>query len=81
VLGFVNILPKSPINTEIIEQLIRSSTSIGANYIGASEFLGKRDFGLRLKISRKEAKGTIYWLRLVETGSKETTQRDTLINE
>jgi len=38
VLGFVNTLPKTVINTEIVKQLIRSSTSIGANYIEASEF-------------------------------------------
>jgi four helix bundle protein len=81
VLGFVNTLPRTVINTEIVKQLIRSSTSIGANYIEASEFLGKKDFGLRIKISRKEAKETIYWLKLLETNGEDNQKRDALVNE
>jgi four helix bundle protein len=46
--------------------LIRSSGSIGANYIEANEAISKKDFVHRLRISRKEAKETRYWLRLVD---------------
>lgn len=45
-----------------IRQLVRSSSSIGANYIEANEKLGKQDLLMRLKIARKEAKETTYWL-------------------
>ena len=62
---FVKILPKSIINIEDAKQVVRSSGSIGANYIEANEALGKKDFMMRLKISRKEAKESIYWLRLL----------------
>jgi four helix bundle protein len=46
-------------------QLVRSSGSVGANYIEANESLGKRDFLFKLKICRKEAKESVYWLRLI----------------
>ena len=49
-----------------IKQLIRSSGSVGANYIEANEALGKKDFSMRIKICRKEAKESGYWLRLLE---------------
>lgn len=49
-----------------IRQVIRSSGSIAANYIEANESLSKKDFVMRVKISRKEAKETIMWLRLLQ---------------
>lgn len=53
------------INAEDIKQVVRSSGSVGANYIEANENLGKADLKMRIKISRKEAKESIRWLRLV----------------
>ncbi len=58
-------LPKNITNNPLISQVIKSSTSIGANYIEANESLSKKDFVHRVKISRKEAKETVYWLKLV----------------
>lgn len=82
VVGFINTLPRTVANTEIVRQLVRSSTSVGANYIEASEFLGKKDFGLRIKICRKEAKETVYWLKLVEIRNDEIKkERAALIDE
>lgn len=49
-------LPKTQANIEDVKQVIRSSGSIGANYIEANEALSKKDFLYRVKISRKEAK-------------------------
>jgi len=68
---FVYRLPKILGNYEDISQLIKSSGSIGANYIEANDALSKKDFYHRVKISRKEAKETRYWLNLVRTGEKE----------
>lgn len=62
---FCKRLPKNVENIEYIKQVIRSSGSVGANYIEANESLGEKDFSLRLKISRKEAKESMYWLRLI----------------
>src|SRR3990167_3961864 len=64
--AFVKKLPRTAGNFEDGKQLIRSSGSIGANYIEANESLSKKDFALRVKISRKEAKESIYWLKLLD---------------
>src|SRR5262249_31240561 len=80
---FVKRLPHTIANIEDVKQVIRSSGSVGANYIEANEALSKKDFRLRIKISRKEAKESRYWLRLVNTGSDAGVQseRETLVQE
>jgi four helix bundle protein len=62
---FIKSLPKTIANIEYSRQVIRSSSSVGANYIEANESLGKKDFVMHLRISRKEAKESIFWLRLI----------------
>jgi len=62
---FVRDLNRTISNSEDTRQLIRSSGSVGANYIEANESLSKKDFLFRVKICRKEAKESAYWLRLV----------------
>lgn len=69
VIRFCRGLPKNVIDEEIGKQLIRAATSVGANYIEANESLSKKDFLMRIKICRKEAKETGYWLKLLETNS------------
>src|SRR5439155_949812 len=66
---FVKKLPKSTSNIEDIIQLIKSSGSVGANYIEANESLSKKDFIVRVKISRKESKESRYWLNLLDLGN------------
>ena len=53
------------INVPYIKQLIRSSSSVGANYLEASDDLGKQDEKMKIKIARREAKETVYWVKLV----------------
>ena len=62
---FVKTLPKTISNLEDTKQLVRASGSVGANYREANEALSKKDFLMRIKISRKEAKESCYWLRLI----------------
>jgi len=82
VIKFVNLLPRSLSNIEIAKQVIRSSGSVGANYIEANEALGKKDFKMRIRISRKEAKESVYWLKLLEVRNKDKeTNRQELIDE
>lgn len=80
---FTRVLPRNTQNNEDVKQLIRSSGSVGANYIEANEAVSKKDFILRLKISRKEAKETLYWLDLVDVGLEKNLgmQREALIKE
>ena len=61
----VKTLPKTIANIEDGKQLIKSSGSVGANYREANESLSKKDFVFRIKICRKEAKESSYWLRLI----------------
>ncbi len=65
--AFAKKLRKTIGNKEDVSQLIRSSGSVGANYIEANEALSKKDFYHRAKICRKEAKESRYWLRLIDT--------------
>lgn len=75
-------LPKNPINLKLIDQFIRSATSIGANYREANETETKKDFRNRIRIARKEAKETTYWLKLIyEANSSLKEEITTLLDE
>ncbi len=63
---YIQKLPKTISNIEDGKQVVRSSGSVGANYIEANEKLGDKDLIFRLKIARKEAKESKYWLRLLQ---------------
>ncbi|MFZ1249273.1 MAG: four helix bundle protein [Candidatus Saccharimonadales bacterium] len=63
---YIKGLKPSITNIEDAKQLTRSSGSIAANYIEANEALSRKDFVMRVKISRKEAKETMLWLRLLD---------------
>lgn len=58
-------LPKNQVNFNLIDQVSRSGTSMGANYREANETTTKKDFHFRIRICRKESKETIYWLQLI----------------
>src|SRR5438477_4800356 len=81
--GFVTRLPRTISNTEDVRQLVRASGSVAGNWIEADEALSKKDFLMRVKICRKEAKESRLFLRLIDAGlSKETGQkRDALTAE
>ena len=81
--GLVKRLPRTLANIEDAKQLVRSSGSVGANYIEANEALSKKDFVVRIKICRKEAKESRYWLRLIYTDGKGDPEpsRDSLLQE
>jgi four helix bundle protein len=79
--GFVKDLNRTLSHIEDGRQLIRSSGSVGANYIEAEEALSKKDFAMRIKICRKEAKESRYWLELVEPSESQLMNRDRLIKE
>jgi four helix bundle protein len=82
IIEFASILPQTVANGETIKQIIRSSGSVGANYIEANEALSKKDFIMRIKICRKEAKETRYWLNLFQmNGIEYEKKRQLLIGE
>ena len=74
-------LPKTVANVEDARQLVRSFGSVGANYIEANECIGRTDFIMKIKTCRREAKESIYCLRLVKSGDVLEQQRRTLSGE
>jgi four helix bundle protein len=81
VIEFINKLSKTLVNIELSKQLVRSAGSVGANYIEANESLSKKDFVMRIKICRKEAKESCYWLKLLICENDRETERKDLIQE
>jgi four helix bundle protein len=81
VIEFIGTIEKTLPNIEIGKQLIRSSGSVGANYIEANEAFSKKDFILRIKICRKEAKESCYWLKLIACCKDTDRERAALLQE
>jgi four helix bundle protein len=81
--GFVKKLPRTIGNVEGVKQLVRASGSVAANYIEANEPLGKKDFLMKIRTCRREAKESRLWLRLLDTGANAEVEqlRQELIQE
>jgi four helix bundle protein len=79
--SYVKNLPRTLGNIEDGRQLIKASGSVGANYIEAEEALSRKDFVMRIKISRKEAKESRYWLELTEPKEEQVMEKQDLIRE
>ena len=69
VINCCNKIKQNNINSSIINQLIRSSTSVGANYCEANAASSKSDFRNKIHICRKEIQETEYWLELLAEAS------------
>ena len=65
VIDFLKNLPRNEINRSLISQVVRSSTSIGANYMEADAAESKKDFSHKIGICKKEAKETRHWFRMI----------------
>jgi len=65
IIEFVKTLYRDPINDPLIRQVVRSGTSIGANYMEADGAESKKDFQHKISICKKESKETKHWLRMV----------------
>jgi four helix bundle protein len=65
IIEFANTLPLNQINRPLISQIVRSGTSIGANYMEADGAVSKKDFENKIGICRKEAKESMHWLRMI----------------
>lgn len=74
--NFIKKLPKTIGNIEDGKQVVRSSGSTGANYIEGNESLSKKDFIMRIKICRKEAKESRFWLQLIDTRDEEILEKE-----
>ena len=75
IIEFAKTLPKNPITLPLITQLIRSGTSIGANYCEADDAESKKDFKHKIGICKKEARETKHWLRMIATALPEFKEK------
>ena len=71
---FCRLLPKDVVSNPIISQLIRASTSVGANYCEADCAESKKDFEHKMGIANKEAKESTHWLRMIGSAVPEKIQ-------
>jgi four helix bundle protein len=69
---FARLIPRAPVTSRIISQLVGSATSVGANYLEATEAESKKDFRHKIAICRKEAKETKHWLRMMAIAHPES---------
>ena len=70
----IQTLQRSLYNEPLIKQIIKSGTSIGANYREANGAESKKDFKHKISISLKEARETKYWLELLQVSNPELNQ-------
>jgi four helix bundle protein len=75
IIDFCKHLQETTINKPLINQIIRSATSVGANYCEANGASSKLDFRNKIYICKKEAKETKYWLRMIATSNPETKEK------
>jgi four helix bundle protein len=65
IIELVKTVPKDPINSPLISQIVRAATSIGANCMEADGAESRKDFQHKISICKKEAKETLHWLRMI----------------
>jgi len=75
IIEFLKHLPQDTITKPLISQLVRSATSIGANYSEAEEANSKKDFINKVAIAKKETRETKYWLRIMSSTLPETKEQ------
>ncbi len=78
---YVRALPTDLVNLEHAKQLVRAAGSVGANYIEANDSLSKKDFLMRVKISKKECKEARYWITLTQPKEDQVQRKAVLLDE
>jgi four helix bundle protein len=65
VVDFAKLIPLNQVTRSLIDQLVRSGTSVGANYCEADDACSKKDFRLKIGYCRRESRETKHWLRMI----------------
>lgn len=65
IIRLTQVLPNTTINRTLVSQLVRSATSVGANYMEADVAESKKDFIHKIGICKKESKESMHWLRMI----------------
>lgn len=72
IIAFAKSIPKDPVTLPLINQIVRSGTSVGANYCEADDSVSKKEFRNKIGTCKKEARETKYWLRMIAAASSES---------
>jgi four helix bundle protein len=71
---FCKTIKRNAITQPLIRQLVRSSTSVGANYLEADEAGSKKEFRYRISVSKRECRESQHWLRMLVAAAPECTE-------
>ncbi|MFH1662104.1 MAG: four helix bundle protein [Candidatus Falkowbacteria bacterium] len=75
IIEFARNFKRDEINRSLLNQIVRSGTSVGANYMEADGAESGKDFRHKIAICKKEAKETRHWLRMIAKANPEKTKR------
>jgi len=75
VIGFARRLPNTPVVLPLIKQIVRSGTSVGANYCEADDAVSKKDFRHKISLCKKEVRETKHWLRMIACAHPDSKQQ------
>mgnify|MGYP000722281059 CR=1 FL=1 len=79
VIQFCKQIRKDEVMRPLISQIVRSSTSIGANYMEANAASSRKDFKNKIHICKKEAEETKHWLRMVVAADTNQSEKARLL--
>ena len=69
IVKFSKEVPQNSVTRSLISQLVKSGTSIGANYCEADDAESRKDFKHKIGICKKESRETKHWLRMIAVAS------------
>jgi len=75
IIKFSREIPKNVVTLSLISQLVRAGTSVGANYCEADDAESGKDFRHKIAISKKEARETKHWLRMIAVSCPELKEK------
>ena len=77
IIAFCKLIPRGPITDPLINQLVKSGTSVGANYAEADDAESKKDFRHKIGICKKEARESKHFLRMVKAAVPKLNENST----
>jgi four helix bundle protein len=74
VIGFAKKVPVNLVTEPLISQVVRSATSVGANFCEADDAGSKKEFRYRISLCKREARETKHWLRTIAAAAPEVCE-------
>ncbi|MCH8043967.1 MAG: four helix bundle protein [Planctomycetes bacterium] len=74
IIRFAKTIPSNLVTESLVGQLVRSATSVGANYCEADDAGSKKEFRYRISICKRESRESKHWLRMIAAAAPELKQ-------